>query len=438
MIHRSKIELKILEDELHKESGCCLYVSGFESSPRTNIDHIDASNHSFGQKNIYNCNLYSITGYKMSYFLEAYCPAQENKDKIIKVIKKALTGYSLTMELSNLIDLPIPLARITREYFELYSDVSTLRFGNAIDTIIILKNDNLALAFDNGVVCIYDWVTKTIVKKSRNYVATSLCGLWATTLVCGYENLNELLVWDFKNNTEKTIDLPHGQCCKKNSIMMLEENILLCISTYGDVYVINFNHDRPKINKVDSYVVNALKIDKHLIMGYSFGKNDMEPVFTGRRVSVYNVDDYININMYGESITFCLEWKINQFEYMSKNKFFCLTSILDGHCRAPFSRIYIIDIKTNTEIVLIDEYERDSIESIVYLGDRHLALHRHNRIEIIDIKTKKLVQQIDTDRIMTFMTQASGRLVVVDSIDYSVPRKANNKSCVRFYQNLGG
>ena len=110
-----------------------------------------------------------------------------------------------------------------------------------------------------------------------------------------------------------------------------------------------------------------------------------------------------------------------------------------------FSKIYVLNIKTGGHTLLVDEYECDKIIFIAYLGNNHLALHRYNRIEIIDIKTKKMVQQINTDNKMTSMIKLNNindtctyKLIVVDSTDYPVPRKAKNKSCIRIYQKIGG
>ncbi len=423
---------KIMETELHEKSGCCFH-SESENLGKT-------------------CYLFSRTGYKMSYFVEAYGhwhgqSLDQDGEKIIKAIKKALTGYSLTRELSSICGLPTPLGLIIREYFETYSDVLTIRFGKAINTMIILNNGNLALAFDNGVVGIYDVITKTMtLNKTCKNTSVSLCQFDDNTLVCGFSDLDKLMMWNFKSNANNMINLPSSRqipkrYCKKNSIILFGKKILMLNLTDDNIYTIDFNHEKTKIKKVDFNTNCFLRDNNLMFIGY---KNIQEEnVYAKSIVSVFNVKDYIEANLNGGCTSiFALDWNIEQFEPISKNKFLCLTWIYDGHCCSFFSNIYILNIKTGDHTLLINEYECDKIISIAYLGNNHLALHRYNRIEIINIKTKKMIQQINTDNKMTFMIKLNNindisKLIVVDSTDYPVPRKAKNKSCVRIYHKIG-
>ncbi len=404
----SETEYKIVEAVLHKESECCL-------------NRI--------------CTLSSKTGNPMSYYLEAY---RGNKEKIIKVIKKALKQFCLTDQLSILLNFPTPVIFITREYIEMYSDVLTVHFRNAINTLIVLSNNRLALAFDNGVVGVYDIITKTIIlNKMHKNVGSSLCQLYENTIVIGYFDLDKLMMWNFKHNTEKMINLPVKEYCKNDSIILLEENILMYNSIADNLYVINFNYKKAKINKVDFNAKCFLRDNDKLFMGYGSAVEEAESVHAKNQIAIYNVKDYIDVNLNGKcSNVFSFSKNIKQIERMSKNKIFCLTSFFDGHCCSYFCKIYIMNIKTNTMTVLIEEQEVDNIIFIAYLGNNHLALHRYNIIEIIDILTKKMVRQINTDKKMTLMTKINNKLVVVDSSDYPVPRKTNNKSCVRIYQKI--
>jgi hypothetical protein len=424
----SRSESKIMKTKLHEESGCCRSKGN-------------------------GCSLFSRTGHRMSYFLEAYRqnPHQDNqwnKEKIIKVIKKALTGYSLTHELSDSFAFPVPLALIVREYLETYSDVLTIRFSNAIKTMIVLDDGNLALGFNNGVAGVYDIATKKIIFNKTHQNITSLCQFDQSTLVCGLLNVDKLKMWNFKDNTEKIINLPPSNdqriklYCKNNSIVLLEKNKLMINLSNHNVYIIDFSYKKTKIIQVD-FNTECFFRDNYLIfMGY---KNDMDNNVDNNMdpdttiASVFNAKDFIEANLNGECInTFTLKWDIKQFERISKNKFLCLISYYHGH----FSKIYILNIKTNTNTIFINE-NKSYIKSIAYLGNNHLALLRNNRIQIIDIKTKIMVHQINTDNNFTSMIKINGmnnpcKLFVVESIVSSELGKIKIKSCVRIFQNLGG
>ncbi len=364
--------------------------------------------------------------------------------------------FILTNELSDLLNFPTPIIHIVRDYFETYSDVQTINFGNAINTIQGLTNNRIGIGFDNGVIGVYDLMTNTIIlNKTQKYVVSSLCQLNENQLVCGYSDLEQLMMWNLKDNAQTMIVLPSKHYCKKDSIILLEKNVLMYNSTDDNVYVINLKHSKAKINQVDDNTKCFLSENDQLFMGYGcyevcvqsesgdydFETNeyDDDDVYQDvkNQVAIYNVEDYIGVNLDVKYVNkFTFSRNIKQLERIDNDNFACLDSIFDGHCCSYFCKIYFMNIGTDTRTVFINEQECDNIISISYLGNNNLALHRYNRIEIYDTKTKVMIQQINTNHKATYFKKLNNKFIVVDSTDFPVPKKANNKSCVRIYQRI--
>lgn len=374
---------------------------------------------------------------------------------------------------------PKPLVQIITEYFEIYLDTMCANFSSAVSAILELTANRLALGFDNGVVGVYDLITKTIIlNKTPRYVTTSLCQLNDNILISGYSNFDELMVWDFKNNVQKMIKLPAGKYCKNNGMRILKNNVSIYSSVDECLYVIDFNHmgvkideflkipgngrnqvkmKKPKLYQVDRGAKCYLKNGSKLMICYQ----DQEYHFKcatylayladpglENYVRVVNVNNYIRSNIDNDCfdkicdedsnccIHFSKQKHIQQMVRIDEYNFATLDSVFDGHCCSYFCEIHIANTKTKSQKLFFRDYECDNIISIQYLKNNHLALHRYNRIEIYDIIEKQMIQQIKSDRIITDLIEMNHGFAIIESNGYPVPRRANNKSRVQIYQKF--
>jgi hypothetical protein len=289
-------------------------------------------------------------------------------------------------------------------YCTQYYDQTNKTFkDSAINTIIGLTKNRLAMGSNNGFLRIYNLDDGTeIVKEIDVDPITAMCQIDDVTVACGIKNKDYIIVFDFENDIKKKIEFNNYGC---DNIMLLSENIIGFI-TKSCFYILNF-----KTNIVlyqASPLTCVLKINDKILMSV-----EEEPV--GQiRPRYISVSDYAKIFITQNDVNNIF---LEESQYQKiKQMIHIENDIIAIVCNEPYRNkmdvivkndyIRIINIVTNQRIDIIYTI-KGKIYNIIYLGNNNIAV-------LVD--TVLIFNIITGEQIQTFKNKYLYITVVGDSI----------------------
>jgi len=296
--------------------------------------------------------------------------------------------------------VPKTIIEIMYEYCDPYFDEIKSFQGETITAIKVLTYNRLATASLHKKICIYNLKDQNIISERPKEKITSkqlkyfkennimnsisaICQVDDNKIICGMTHDDYMLVWDFKDNAEYTID-----CCQcfNDSIILIEENIIAYFTVNKSIKILQL-----KTKEIIYYYYNY---DFNSYTDFSLINNKI--FICCNNICIIAKQNFITNNNHNENkcYTSCTEkYAYNKMIYSPE-----YNNIVVVESSYSLNKINIIMYHNHNDTVMrigIIENIKGTINQIICLNNNNIATLINYDIIIFDIVTGQKIQIIE-------------------------------------------
>jgi hypothetical protein len=319
-----------------------------------------------------------------------------------------------TILLKCFINCPKVIVSIIFEYVIDFFKMTNIHFKNSkINTIKQLTNNRIAIGFADSILCVYNLSNKEPLfkKLEADVLISAFCQLDDNTLVVGFSNRDYFFIWNYVNGTDRIMRLPKTKYCGNDSIIKLENNILIYISKCGMVYTINLKKNIIKLQLLGQDDVKCFtKLNNTIAFGFVSSKR-----LYSKPINTYNIHPFCDMNKEDKYLIDTFKalltcTLVNKIVYVNDDNL----AAIEAENQSNKHSLLVIHSVKNPQLKSFYGNCSEEFKSIISLKNNRIAILLRNEIRIYDIMLKLCIQTIQHTNKLILLENLDDKFMVVD------------------------